>query len=181
MIDKSVVNKYAKTLSILMSEEKNPEKVFEDFFSIANALSGEEKSVKFFLNPSVSKKVKVEKLQSFLDKVEIGEKYKKFLTKVILNNRFKILYYLMPATKRFLYEALGIVEVNLTVPKPISKQIEKKFVDVFEKKSGKKVKLNVSVDKEIIGGAVAKMGSLLIDGSVKTKILKIKEKLTGEL
>ena len=180
MIEKSIVNKYAKTLSVFIAAEKNPEKVFEDFFNVVDSICREQVSVRFFQNPSVSKNVKIEKLSSILDELKFEEKYKNFLLKVVKNNRFKILFYLKEATKKYLYEELGIVEVNLTVPKPISKELEKKFIEVFEKKSGKKVKLNVKIDKAIIGGAVARMGSLLIDGSVKTKILKIKEKLTGE-
>ncbi len=182
MIEKSIVNKYAKTLSILLAKEDNPEKVFENFFSVVEPLSKEEISVKFFLNPSIASKTKIEKLSEILNKIDLlDEKYKKFLLKVIKNNRFKILSYLKPATKKYLYEELGIVEVNLTVPRVISKETEERFVKLFEKKSGKKVKLNVNVDQSIIGGAIARMGSLLIDGSVKTKIFKIKEKLTGEL
>ena len=181
MIEKSIVNKYAKTLSILMAKESNPEKVFENFFNVVEPLSKEEKSIRFFLNPSIISSTKIEKLSEILDKIGLDEKYKKFLIKVVKNNRFKILSYLKPATKKYLYEELGIVEVNLTVPKPISKETEERFLKLFEKKSGKKVKLNVNVDQSIIGGAIARMGSLLIDGSVKTKIFKIKEKLTGEL
>ncbi len=181
MIEKSIVNKYAKTLSMLMAAEKEPEKVFENFFNLVDSICKDERAVRFFQNPSVTTATKLEKLTDILNEIKFEEKYKKFLLKVIKNNRFKILFYLKPSTKKYLYEELGIVEVNLTVPKPISKEMEEKFLKLFEKRSGKKVKLNVKVDKEIIGGAIAKVGSLLIDGSVKTKIFKIKEKLTGEL
>ncbi|BBB32520.1 F-type H+-transporting ATPase subunit delta [Thermotomaculum hydrothermale] len=181
MIEKSIVNKYAKTLSVIIAEEKKPEEVFTNFFNVVDAICKEEASVKFFQNPSISTNIKIEKLSLILDELKFKGKYKNFLLKVIKNNRFKILFYLKDATKKYLYEELGIVEVNLIVPKPISKTTEKKFIELFEKKSGKKVKLNIKVDKSIIGGVVARIGSLLIDGSVKTKIFKIKEKLTGEL
>ncbi len=181
MIERSIVNKYAKTLSILMAKEKEPESIFEDFFCVVDALSANKKAIRFFLNPSINLNTKLETLSKIFNEINIPEKYGKFVIKILKNNRFKILFYLKPITKKYLYDELGIVEVDLTVPVPLTKEKEEKFIELFGKRSGRKVKLNVNVDKSIIAGVIAKMGSLVIDGSVKTKIFKIKEKLTGEL
>ncbi len=180
MIEKGVVNRYAKALAEIISREKDPEKVFDRIFVIVDALL-HETSYRFFLNPSISKQDKFDRLSSFLEEIKLEDKYASFLLKVVKNNRFRVLQYLKKPTKEYLYRKLGIVEVDLTVPKKLTTETEKKFVKAFEKKSGKKVKLKVKVDKDIIGGAIARMGSLVIDGSIKTNILKIKEKLTGEL
>ena len=74
-----------------------------------------------------------------------------------------------------------MVEVKLTVPVSLTEDMEARFKAAFEKKTGKQVILSTEVDSGIIGGAVARIGSFLIDGSVKTNLVKIREKLTGEM
>jgi len=73
------------------------------------------------------------------------------------------------------------VEVKLTVPVALSKGMEARFQAAFEKRTGKQVVLSTQVDSGVIGGAVARIGSLLIDGSLKTNLVKMREKLTGEI
>ncbi len=180
-MDKTVVNKYAKALSEVLAAKKDAEKLFDDFFTVVDSIISNRDAVKFFMNPSIKKSVKLEKMEAFLKEIDMPEETTILLKKIIKNNRFEILKYLKEATKKHLYDKLGIVEVHLTLPKKVSEDKKKEFAKLFEKKSGKKVKLSVEIDETIIGGAVAKMGSLLIDGSIKTKILKIKEKLSEEL
>ena len=83
MIDKSIVNKYAKALSILMSSEKKPESKFKDFFTLVNVICGEKRSVNFFQNPAIPVTVKVEKLSEVLNNLKLDRKYVDFLLKVI--------------------------------------------------------------------------------------------------
>jgi F-type H+-transporting ATPase subunit delta len=44
-------------------------------------------------------------------------------------------------------------------------------------KTGKKVRMEVSVDPALIGGAVTKIGDLVLDGSVRTQLMSLKESL----
>jgi F-type H+-transporting ATPase subunit delta len=47
----------------------------------------------------------------------------------------------------------------------------------LKKRLGKDVKLNVSVDPSLLGGAIIKAGDLVIDGSLRGKL----ERLSGVL
>ena len=50
----------------------------------------------------------------------------------------------------------------------------KKLADTLKKKIGKTVTLNKSVDPSLIGGLVVKVGSQMIDSSLKTKLSAMK-------
>jgi F-type H+-transporting ATPase subunit delta len=46
--------------------------------------------------------------------------------------------------------------------------------------TGKKVRLQFAVDEELIGGIVTRIGSTVYDGSVRTQLQQIKQKMAGE-
>jgi F-type H+-transporting ATPase subunit delta len=46
--------------------------------------------------------------------------------------------------------------------------------------TGKKVELSVSVDPALLGGVVAKIGSTVYDGSVKTQLQRMRQELVEQ-
>ena len=49
----------------------------------------------------------------------------------------------------------------------------------MEKLTGTKVELTASVDPSIVGGIVAKVGDLVLDGSIKTQLARLKDSIKG--
>jgi len=49
----------------------------------------------------------------------------------------------------------------------------------LEKLTGKKVELTTSVDPSIIGGIIAKVGDLELDGSIRTQLASLKDSIKG--
>ena len=61
----------------------------------------------------------------------------------------------------------NIVRAEVTSAAPLSPEKTKALEDSLSKVTGKKVELSVSVDPELLGGVVARIGSTVYDGSVK--------------
>jgi F-type H+-transporting ATPase subunit delta len=77
-------------------------------------------------------------------------------------------------------EENGIVEAEIATVEKITADMEKKMKDYLEKKYGaKKVILKNTVDKNIKGGFVLKVGDEIIDGSVSGKLKELKNILVG--
>jgi F-type H+-transporting ATPase subunit delta len=77
-------------------------------------------------------------------------------------------------------EILGMVSVELTTARPLTAPEVKRVQASLEKFTGKKVRLAPKVDAEILGGARAKIGSLVYDGTVAHRLDKLKRQLIGE-
>jgi F-type H+-transporting ATPase subunit delta len=77
-----------------------------------------------------------------------------------------------------LAERHNIVRAEVTSAEPLSSQhvaaIEQKLAAV----TGKKVAMTTRVDKDIIGGVVARVGSTVYDASIATQLKKIRERLS---
>ncbi len=71
----------------------------------------------------------------------------------------------------------NIVRAEVTSAAPLSPEKTKALEDSLSKVTGKKVELSVSVDPELLGGVVAKIGSTVYDGSVKTQLQRMRQEL----
>ena len=61
----------------------------------------------------------------------------------------------------------------------ITEELRAKVQSTLEKITGKKVILTTEVDPSIIGGIVAKVGDLVMDGSIKTQLAGLNESIKG--
>ena len=74
-------------------------------------------------------------------------------------------------------DAEGYVDVDVKTAYSFTKEEQKKFASTLEKTLAKKVRMNVSVDKSLIGGFLAKAGDRVIDGSVKGRLQHMQKTL----
>ncbi|RLE18056.1 MAG: ATP synthase F1 subunit delta [Acidobacteria bacterium] len=181
MAGQEAVNRYARAFVSIISKKENALALYGEFHDAVQGLTENKAIVHYFMNPSILTRDKVDMIAKMMTEAGSDEIVRRLIVTLIKNNRFNILTYLAEPIRRMLYEQLGMVEVKLTVPVALSKEMEKKFKAAFEKKTGKQVILSTEIDSGVIGGAVARIGSLLIDGSVKTNLVKVREKLTGEM
>ncbi|MBL4901954.1 F0F1 ATP synthase subunit delta [Desulfotalea psychrophila] len=61
----------------------------------------------------------------------------------------------------------------------LSKELQAKVQATLEKLTGKTVELTTSVDPTIIGGIIAKVGDLELDGSIRTQLASLKDSIKG--
>ena len=71
----------------------------------------------------------------------------------------------------------NIVRAEVTSAAAMSPEKTKALEDSLSKMTGKKVELSLSVDPELLGGVVAKIGSTVYDGSVKTQLQRMRQEL----
>ena len=181
MAGQEAVNRYARAFVSIIAKREDALALFDEFHEMLRGLTENKAAVHYFMNPSILIRDKVETMNKLMADTGTDKILRRLMVILVKNNRFNILRYLSEPAKRMLYEELGMVEVKLTVPVDLSDEMETRFRTAFEKKTGKQVILSTVVDPGVIGGAVARIGSVLIDGSLKTNLVKIREKLTGDM
>lgn len=67
-----------------------------------------------------------------------------------------------------------IVDVEATFAVEPTKAQQDKLIANLEKKTGKKVKLAIKIDKSIIGGGILRMGDTVMDGSIRKELEALK-------
>jgi F-type H+-transporting ATPase subunit delta len=71
----------------------------------------------------------------------------------------------------------NVVRAEVTSAAPLSAEKTRALEESLSQVTGKKVELSVSVDPELLGGVVAKIGSTVYDGSVKTQLQRMRQEL----
>ena len=131
----------------------------------------------FLNNPKISKTDKVKTMESIFD-----SRVRKDITGLIVlavekdrqNDIRGILEYFITAVKDYL--KIGIV--NVAAPMELSDrqkaEVEKRILDAT---AFKKLEMNYSVDKSLIGGMVIRIGDRVVDTSIKTKLAELTKEL----
>ena len=73
------------------------------------------------------------------------------------------------------YEENNKLPITAIFAKELSEEQRELLIEKLEKKYGKKIVLNLEVDKEIIGGGILKIGNEVINGSIKNQIEEMKK------
>ena len=71
-------------------------------------------------------------------------------------------------------EKLGIAEITVTSPYPLSEEQREKIVKKMSDIIGKKIKMSEKTDRALMGGIVIDYGDTRMDGSVKTRLENLK-------
>jgi F-type H+-transporting ATPase subunit delta len=102
-----------------------------------------------------------------------------FLKTLAANRRLGHLPEIAVLFERLKDEAEGSVVVSLTSAAPLSQTEQDRLSVALAQRFGRKVRVQSSVDPQLIGGAVVRAGDLTIDGSVKSKLERLAYELTA--
>ncbi len=89
------------------------------------------------------------------------------------NNRLSLLPEISVVYESLKDEAEGSIEALVSSAKKLTKTEETAISKALKKRLGRDVKLKVSVDKSLLGGAIIHAGDLVIDGSLKGRLKKM--------
>ena len=89
------------------------------------------------------------------------------------NRRLFALPQLVARLGELIADARGEVTADVVSAAPLSAEQAKTLTDTLAAKSGKTVKLNTRVDETLIGGMIVKLGSQMIDSSIRSKLASL--------
>ena len=72
----------------------------------------------------------------------------------------------------------GRMSAEVTTATPLDSAHEERLREALSRRTGREVRLEIKVDASLIGGAVAKVGDLVFDGSLRTQLSKLRANLT---
>ena len=102
-----------------------------------------------------------------------------FLNLLIEKKRVDVLPEIASAVQEMLDSEENISHGSVTSAIEIDSGLLEKIQATLEKITGNKVILETQVDPSIIGGIVAKVGDLVLDGSIRTQLNGLKESIKG--
>ena len=127
-------------------------------------------------NPKVNKE-RLSALMLDICQEHINEENGNFLKLLVHNNRLMLLPVIAKLFEAYKAEDEGYVEVEVFTAYVLSKDAKQNFTATLEKTLGKKILMNVAVDKSLIGGVLVRAGDRVIDGSIKGRLQHMQKAL----
>lgn len=169
-----IAGRYAAALFELANEGKALDKVGAALDRFLALLDGSEDLSRLVNNPVFTAEEQVAALTAVLAKAKIDGLAANFLRLVASKRRLFAVRGMIAGYKALVAEKQGVVSAEVTVSAPLSDKNRAAVQEALEGQAGKKIALTEKVDPAILGGLVVKMGSRMIDASLKTKLNAMK-------
>lgn len=184
MIPGSLARRYARALIGLAGSGPQRDKLAKDFDAFAALCKSHDADGMPVIDvlaserfPAASRKRLVD---TFLKRLGADPLLGKFLHYVIDRGRMNGVLEIARAFRRLADEAAGRIDAHITSAAPLPPEALAKIKQALERATGKQVIATTSVDPALIGGVVAKVGSTVIDGSVRSALAQLKTSLSGQ-
>ena len=176
MSEYKVSKRYAISLLESAGEKKLVDTVCGDIQFIASTLEANKEIMRILSSPIIKSNVKLTILEEIF-KTRVNPDTMAFLKFLIDKNRENLLDSIARIFLELKDEQDGIVNVEVRAPEFFTGDQLEKFKANLEKTLNKKVRLNLKIDSEIIGGFVAKVGDTVFDASLKHQLELLKKQL----
>jgi F-type H+-transporting ATPase subunit delta len=132
-----------------------------------------------FGNPAIPHVSKEKLLDELISRTKPSKTTANFLRVLLKNGRFSEIGNISRRFASVLDERSGLIAAEVISARDLKQDEKDDFRSSLEKLTRKKVTVNYSIDKDIIGGVVARIGSTVYDSSVKTKLENLREQLVN--
>lgn len=176
-----VSGRYATALYELASDEKAVDEVGKNLKSIGEMMDGSEDLVRLVRSPVFGSDEQWAALSAVLEKAKIGGLTYNFVGLVAKNRRLFVLRDMIRAYGKLVAHAKGEVSAEVTSAEKLSAAQVKSLKAALKEQVGRDVQMEEKVDADILGGLIVKVGSRMVDNSLRTKLnnLKIAMKEVG--
>jgi F-type H+-transporting ATPase subunit delta len=132
------------------------------------------------LSPSVPPKRKRFVVQKLSERMGIGRLVSNFLLVLIDHRRIGLLREITPLASQFLDESLGFQRVDVSAAAPLSEDEQRRIAETLQQITGKRIRIEMEMAPDLIGGVIARVGSKVYDGSVRGQLRALGERLAAE-
>lgn len=173
-----VAGRYASALYDLATEKRAADDVAAALASFQSLIDGSDDLKRLVKSPVFSAQEQVRALDAVLAKAKIGGIAANFIRLVAAKRRLFVISDMIAAYQRLHEKAQGLVRADVTVAAPLKAEHEKALLQALAGVTGgKSVSLNVRTDPSVIGGVIVKLGSRMVDASVRTKLNAIRTRM----
>jgi F-type H+-transporting ATPase subunit delta len=176
----SVANIYARAFAdVVMARHLDPARTLEEAEQIARFVRENEALREVWSAPSISSEDKRALLDRIVERAAISRVVRNFVAVLIDKQRTNFLDEIVGQFRQELNERLGFAEAEITTARSLTQQERSQMEQDLARAIGKKIRARYEQSRALLGGAIARVGSTVYDGSVKGQLERIRQQLTS--
>ncbi len=172
--------RYARALFEIALQESDIEQVDRDLTAAAAAIREHADLRKVLGNPRVPETVRRNIIMGVAAELGVAPPVAKLLALIADRDIVDLLPDIASVYRARLLAHQNIVEAAVTSALPLSPEAAAGVQAGLASATGKRVEMTVSVDPSLLGGVVARVGSTVFDGSVRTQLKKMRDRLVAD-
>lgn len=169
-ISTGIAERYAKAVFELANEGKSIKALEADLAVLEAALGDSKELVALIASPLVTREQQRLAVAALAEKMKLGNIMTNALGLKAEKRRLYVLPQFIAALRALIAEHKGEVTAEVTAAKAMTKAQKDKLAKALKAAVGKDVKINMAVDESLIGGLVIKLGSRMIDTSIRARL-----------
>ncbi|MEH6477295.1 MAG: F0F1 ATP synthase subunit delta [Sneathiella sp.] len=174
-----IAGRYATALFELASEAKQVDAVASDMATIRTSMNESADLVRLVRSPLVSRDDQGRAISAVLESLGVSDLVRRFVGIVVQNRRLFALASMIDAFDKLLAADRGEVIAKVVSAKKLTVKQMEALTKELKSAIGSDVAIEAEVDDSLIGGLVVKVGSRMVDSSIRTKLQNLKFAMKG--
>ncbi|MBR0553409.1 F0F1 ATP synthase subunit delta [Stakelama marina] len=178
-IQASLSGRYASALFELASESKAIDSVEASLAKVREALSESDEFRRLTSSPLVSRDDATKAVVAAAEQMKLDATTKNFLGVLAQNRRLAQLPAIIRAYRQLAAAHRGETTADVISAHPLSDDQVDALKQQLRTRVGRDVNIDLSVDPSLLGGLIVKIGSQMIDSSIKTRLHTLAHAMKG--
>ncbi|MBK8160004.1 MAG: F0F1 ATP synthase subunit delta [Rhodospirillaceae bacterium] len=175
----SLAKRYAGALFDLADDKQQLDAVVADLAAISKMANESADFRRLINSPILTRTEQGKAIASIAQAAQFGPLTAKFLGLLAQNRRLFALPAMIQAFKKMLADHRGEMTALVWSARPLSAEQQNALTETIKRAHGAKVTMEVKIDPDLIGGLIVKVGSRMIDSSIRTKLQKLQLSMKG--
>jgi F-type H+-transporting ATPase subunit delta len=176
-ISSGIAQRYATAVFDLAKEGGALAALEADVDALEAALNDSETLRETLSSPVYSREDLGKAVTALADKMNLSQTTRGALGMMAQNRRLFALPQLCAALRRMIADEKGEVTAEVVSASVLTKAQADTLAKTLKERVGKTVKLNVAVDESLIGGLIVKVGSKMIDTSIRSRLAALQNSM----
>ena len=174
-----LAGRYANALFELAQDQKAVDAVSGDLAGLRRALETSPDLARLVRSPVFSAEDHAKALKAILEKMGAHTLSTKFVLLLAEKRRLFILTQAIASFESLVAKSRGETEAEVTSARPLNDNEISELKSVLKSKLGKEPRLHSKIDPTLLGGLIVKVGSRMIDSSLRTKLDGLRAAMKG--
>ena len=174
-----LAGRYASALFDLADAEKALDAVAEDLSVLGQMIDESEDLQRLLRSPVISRDDQKKAMLAVIDKAGMNKLTRNFTGVIADNRRLFALQDMIGAYQAILAARRGETTAEVVSAKPLTDAQMSALTDTLKNAVGSKVSVEAKVDPGLLGGLIVKVGSRMVDSSLRTKLSQLRLAMKG--
>jgi F-type H+-transporting ATPase subunit delta len=175
----ALAQRYATALLELAEDKRAIDAVSGDLAALAHMIADSADLQKLIQSPLMQRAEQTRAIGAVAEAAGLEELTRRFVGLVASNRRLFALPAIFKAFQKMLADKRGEVAAEVTAAHALTDAQKAAVSEAIKRVVGGKVSINMKVDPSLLGGLIVRVGSRMIDGSVKTKLQRLQLAMKG--